>query len=222
VILNGKIFTIGGHRGNLTNESGEKTVEVYDPAGNSWTSAADMLIILKMMTACVWNGKIYVFGGAEGYCTPSLPYVHMYYPESDSWTELTEMPRGLSWQSSTVANDKIFICGGWTGGCTASGKTTSSIFEFNPDNIVSSKPEEHIRKEISIYPNPVSGFLNMHSGTVGIYRVDIYSYNGQIVQSYDMNQTISQLDLSSFQPGVYFISIRSKDFVETRKIIKLQ
>ena len=29
------------------------------------------------------------------------------------------------------------------------------------------------------------------------------------------------LDLSSFQKGVYFITIRSKDFVTTKKIIKL-
>ena len=30
-----------------------------------------------------------------------------------------------------------------------------------------------------------------------------------------------QLDLSTFQKGVYFISIRSKDIVTTRKVIKL-
>jgi hypothetical protein len=30
-----------------------------------------------------------------------------------------------------------------------------------------------------------------------------------------------QIDLSSFQKGVYFITIRSKDFVTTRKVIKL-
>ena len=30
-----------------------------------------------------------------------------------------------------------------------------------------------------------------------------------------------QLDLSSFQKGVYFITIRSNDFVRTRKIIKI-
>jgi hypothetical protein len=36
-----------------------------------------------------------------------------------------------------------------------------------------------------------------------------------------MEGTTQQLDLSSFQSGVYFITIRSKDFVTTRKIIKL-
>jgi len=30
-----------------------------------------------------------------------------------------------------------------------------------------------------------------------------------------------QLDLSSLQKGIYFITIRSKDFLTTRKIVKL-
>jgi hypothetical protein len=36
-----------------------------------------------------------------------------------------------------------------------------------------------------------------------------------------MEGTSHQLDLSSLQKGVYLISIRSKDFVTTRKVIKL-
>ncbi len=37
----------------------------------------------------------------------------------------------------------------------------------------------------------------------------------------EMEGTSHQIDLSTFQKGVYFITIRSKDFATTRKIIKL-
>jgi len=36
-----------------------------------------------------------------------------------------------------------------------------------------------------------------------------------------MEGTVHQIDLSSFKKGVYFITIRSKEYVTTEKIIKL-
>ena len=45
--------------------------------------------------------------------------------------------------------------------------------------------------------------------------------NGHQILFEEMEGPNHQLDLSSFQNGVYFITIRSKDFVTCRKIIKL-
>jgi hypothetical protein len=45
--------------------------------------------------------------------------------------------------------------------------------------------------------------------------------NGQLIYSTKMKGTTLQIDLSPFQKGVYFITIRSEDFVTTRKVIKL-
>jgi hypothetical protein len=47
------------------------------------------------------------------------------------------------------------------------------------------------------------------------------NFAGPILIRQEIEGTSHQLDLSSFQKGVYFITIRSKDFVTTRKIIKL-
>jgi hypothetical protein len=76
-------------------------------------------------------------------------------------------------------------------------------------------------RNISIYPNPVRDLLHLHTGTTAIYQVDISSVSGKVLQSIHMDQTISRINLSSFRKGIYFITIRSKDFVTTRKIIKL-
>ncbi len=131
VVLNGKIYAIGGQRGVSTNESGEKTMEVYDPATDTWTSAADMLTQVKMMSACTLNGRIYVFGGAEGYCTPALSGVQEYKPETDSWINIGDMPRELCLQTSTVVDNKIYISGGLEGDCSIF-NIRSTMYEFDP------------------------------------------------------------------------------------------
>jgi hypothetical protein len=51
--------------------------------------------------------------------------------------------------------------------------------------------------------------------------VEITSSRGQLIARKTMNGTTMQLDLSSFRNGIYFITVRSKDFVTTKKIVKL-
>ena len=74
---------------------------------------------------------------------------------------------------------------------------------------------------ISIYPNPSNSILTIETGISDHYNIEITCLNGQMMYKTEMEGTTYQLDLSSFQKGVYFITIRSKDFVTTRKIIKL-
>jgi hypothetical protein len=75
--------------------------------------------------------------------------------------------------------------------------------------------------KLLIYPNPLNDQLTIETGIIGHNVIEITSLNGQLIYSTEMEGTTYQLDLSSFQKGVYFITIRSKDFVTTRKIIKL-
>jgi hypothetical protein len=74
---------------------------------------------------------------------------------------------------------------------------------------------------IKLYPNPVRDFLTVQTGTPYLQTSEITSLEGRIVYHHEVYGPKQRIDLSSFQPGVYFITIRSKDFVETRKIIKL-
>ena len=74
---------------------------------------------------------------------------------------------------------------------------------------------------IKIYPNPADNILIIETNTPGQHSVEISSLNGQQIYSTSMEGTTHQIDLSPFQKGIYFISIRSEDFVTTKKIIKL-
>jgi hypothetical protein len=87
--------------------------------------------------------------------------------------------------------------------------------EITPVGVLS-----NIFPEISLYPNPTFTLLTIETVTSDMKNIEITSLNGQLIYSTQMEGNIRQLDLSSFRKGVYFITIRSKDFVTTRKIVK--
>ncbi len=81
--------------------------------------------------------------------------------------------------------------------------------------------EENINTGISIYPNPANDLIIIETNKVGQYFIELNSINGQLIYSTKMEGPTHQIDLSSFQKGLYFITIRSRDYVMTKKIIKL-
>jgi len=109
--------------------------------------------------------------------------------------ELPFPPSGVDVYSSDSPNVKYTYCGVDIDGYTLSGLT--------------------------IYPNPSNNLLTIETEYPDHYSINITSLNGQMIYSTKIKGITNQLDLSSFQKGVYLITIRSEDFVTTRKIIKL-
>jgi len=83
--------------------------------------------------------------------------------------------------------------------------------EFNSEN----------NKLFKIYPIPTKDILNIETRNHRQFQIKITSLNGQLLFSKELEESIHQINLSSFKKGVYFITIRSKDFVTTKKILKL-
>ncbi len=99
--------------------------------------------------------------------------------------------------------------------------STGNISKPKAFSIMGVGIEDTFVDQISIYPNPTVDILTIQTGKVGLYSIEINSLNGHILFSSGMKGTTQQIDLSFFRKGVYFITIRSKDFVKTEKIIKL-
>jgi hypothetical protein len=74
---------------------------------------------------------------------------------------------------------------------------------------------------IWIYPNPVMDAITVETNDPGQYTIEITSLNGQLLYNTNMEGPTFQIDISSFEKGVYFITVRSRDYVRTEKIIKL-
>jgi len=74
---------------------------------------------------------------------------------------------------------------------------------------------------IKIYPNPAYDLVTIQYNSTSEYTVEITSVNGQLLQDKTSDKPTYQINISSFQKGIYYITVRSKDFIITEKIIKL-
>lgn len=131
-----------------------------------------------------------------------------------SWSSSDEGVATVSAEGAVTAvseGEATIIAIAIGGGCTA-----SCTVAVGPTGMPNSGAEQ-----ISVFPNPVIDLLNVQTGLSEDQVIEISYLNGQIVYSVTTDHPSYQFDLSSFQKGVYLITIRSKDFLTTEKIIKL-
>jgi len=81
--LDGKIYAIGGYVPGVPGYPGVATVEVYDPATDTWTTAPDMPTGRFGPRTSVVDGKIYVIGGMARWITTAYRTVEEYDPSLD-------------------------------------------------------------------------------------------------------------------------------------------
>ena len=76
-------------------------------------------------------------------------------------------------------------------------------------------------EKLELYPNPSDGILHIANLNPLDAVIEIYSINGTIVFRKEVLSNSEQIDLSPFSKGVYFVTVRSKEYVRTAKIVKL-
>ncbi|KRY82181.1 Kelch-like protein 18 [Trichinella pseudospiralis] len=130
VLLDGRIFVIGGHDGIEIFNS----VECFDPNTGLWTFVRPMLTRRCRLGAAVLNGKIYVAGGCNG--THFLRSVECYDPVKDEWSFVCNMNVARSRISVAEYQGKIYVAGGYDGInnlCTVEVFTPeTNSFQFGP------------------------------------------------------------------------------------------
>jgi hypothetical protein len=77
---------------------------------------------------------------------------------------------------------------------------------------------QHNGTKFSVYPNPTSDMVNI-SGTNGAVSYKIFSIEGKLVQSGNLNAN-AQISLSGLTKGMYLMRINAEDKTETKKIMK--
>ena len=113
-VVNGKSYVIGGWQQGVqvSGESGVATVEVYDPAADTWEQGTDMPTPRGAFGISKVDGKIYVIGGGPSR-NPFLPTVEMYDPTTDVWGPKADMPTRRRSHSASAVNGIIYAIGGW-------------------------------------------------------------------------------------------------------------
>ena len=123
VVVNGRIYAIGGLNGDSTS-----TVEEYNPQGDVWIKKTDMPTPRGGIAASAVDGKIYVFGGHRIAFEP-LDTVQMYDPEKDKWTRKKRMPVPIDRMTTSVVSGQIYLIGGWD----FPDDVYATVFQYNPE-----------------------------------------------------------------------------------------
>lgn len=111
---------------------------------------------------------------------------------------------------NTWGTPNIFIQGAQFGGEEARGYGTPATVGLN---------ENDRSSELSIYPNPTSGQVNVSFPVDGLATVDLYNVLGERAMTTTFNTNgVRTFDLSGLQNGVYVMHIVAGDLTATRKI----
>lgn len=110
VVLNGKIWILGGRSGNTAFRS----VEIYDPATNTIAEGPPMDSARSGHAAEVVNGKIVVVGGELPNPARLARTAEVYDPATGEWSFLPAPPLPVHGVASASWNGRIYLLGGAT------------------------------------------------------------------------------------------------------------
>jgi hypothetical protein len=87
-------------------------------------------------------------------------------------------------------------------------------------NVPLSQPE-FSQLQVTLYPNPVKDVLHINSTEI-ISEVSVYNIQGKVIKTVsEINSNTSEINLSSLQNGVYFVTILSENGDKlSKKIVK--
>jgi hypothetical protein len=79
---------------------------------------------------------------------------------------------------------------------------------------------ENLAKQISLYPNPANGLLNINTGTLHDVDFQLCDIAGRVLFTQQLTNTTSQVDVSGFASGVYLGRLFYKgEFIGVKKVV---
>lgn len=122
-VLNGLVYAVGGFNGQIR----VRTVDVYEPKTNRWTSCASLEARRSTLGAAVLNGLLYAVGGFDG--TIGLQSAEVYSPLSRTWRPIAPMSTRRSSVAVAALGGLLYAVGGYDG---ASRQCLASVEAYCP------------------------------------------------------------------------------------------
>jgi len=109
-------------------------------------------------------------------------------------------------------------------GCFFQATISTNPQNINSENPITESEFKSNNKEFnfSVYPNPTKGSIKImliNSGE-NVYSVEVLNILGVVLKKASISGSASELNISDFRPGSYFIKIISGNNVKTKMIIK--
>ncbi len=77
------------------------------------------------------------------------------------------------------------------------------------------------KREIRLFPNPVKDYLHLLLSNLKVNKIDIFSFDGQLILNLKPNNNHVVIDLSQYKKGMYWVFIEYENGrTEIKKIIK--
>jgi hypothetical protein len=74
---------------------------------------------------------------------------------------------------------------------------------------------------ITIYPNPTNGKLNIGSDVETMESIELIDFRGRLVKTWNLNSiNETQIDISEFESAIYFLRIRTENNVINKRVVK--
>ena len=102
--LDGKVYVLGGYPTSPAQT--RPTLQIYDPATNSWKLGMPSPVPLHHPMIAGVNGKLYSLGGQ-----PNTNLTLEYDPVANRWTEKMRMPTARGGGAAAVIGTKIYVVG---------------------------------------------------------------------------------------------------------------
>lgn len=129
-------------------------------------------------------------------------YTSTSYTNNELATELYNMPKNHYVEVRTMyADDKSSVS---LMDIFASGVNVSEINETSSFNV---------------YPNPASDFVKVSTDNSQQTTVRIYNVLGMLVEEIEINSNETEINVSDYNPGVYFFNIQTESGNVTKKIV---
>lgn len=129
--VGGKIYVIGGGKLQGGASVSLTACEVYDPATNSWSSAAPLPAALRGLSAVSANNRIYVLGGKTSSGFSSA--VYEYDPATNTWSSFSTAPFSAAYGGAafSVSENVIYYIGGITSDTPSSSSYLGKAYAMN-------------------------------------------------------------------------------------------
>lgn len=83
--------------------------------------------------------------------------------------------------------------------------------------------QQTLQKSIEVFPNPSIGIVEVSLINYEYFQnctIELYSSNGALLRTWQINKSQTKIDLSLFENGVYLLKIRTPKTQNTQKLIK--
>jgi hypothetical protein len=153
-------------------------------------------------------------------------YADHYYRQNGIYPSTIELGTTIVWSSGNPRFSMAVVCDNVISSNLS--QTPSGGLSNNHEPIIISIPvyinittglEEVKNSEIRVYPNPVSGFLNIEYQSIDFKTINIYNSSGSLIGKEKAISPRQQLDFSKYEYGFYML-----EFVKTsgeKKIVKV-